>query len=225
MEKITAVIPVKGHSSRLPGKNILPFAGTNLLTYKIRQLKCVKRIDEIIVSSDSEEMLTIALSEGVRIDRRPLKYADESQPFGYFLQYMCDVIKTGHLMWACCTSPLVDPSLYNKAIDCYFPSLAKGYDSLITVQKYQHFLLDQNGPMNFSRGLNHKNSQDLPVLYKFTCGIIMSPIASVREWYYHFGPHPYMLEVSSEEAIDIDTAYDYICAKAAYLERERRSKR
>ena len=36
---ITAIIPVKGNSTRLPNKNILPFADTNLLVHKIRQLK------------------------------------------------------------------------------------------------------------------------------------------------------------------------------------------
>ena len=45
---ITAVIPVKGNSTRLPNKNILPFAGTNLLEHKINQLKAVKGINEII---------------------------------------------------------------------------------------------------------------------------------------------------------------------------------
>ena len=53
MEKsITAVIPVKAKSTRLPGKNILPFADSNLLIHKIRQLKQVESISDIVVSSD-----------------------------------------------------------------------------------------------------------------------------------------------------------------------------
>lgn len=40
MEKtITAIVPVKGNSSRLPNKNILPFGDSNLLLHKIEQLK------------------------------------------------------------------------------------------------------------------------------------------------------------------------------------------
>lgn len=42
--KITAVIPVKGDSSRLKNKNILPFAESNLLIHKIRQLKQVEEL-------------------------------------------------------------------------------------------------------------------------------------------------------------------------------------
>ena len=58
-DKITAVVPVKGSSSRLPNKNILPFGDSNLLQHKIEQLKKVKGLHEIIVSSDSDEMLAI----------------------------------------------------------------------------------------------------------------------------------------------------------------------
>ena len=49
---ITAIIPVKGESSRLPGKNILPFGKSNLLLHKIEQLKQVEGLTDIVVSSD-----------------------------------------------------------------------------------------------------------------------------------------------------------------------------
>ena len=57
MAVITAIIPVKGDSSRLSHKNILPFGDSNLLIHKIRQLKAVSEVRNIIVSSDSDEML------------------------------------------------------------------------------------------------------------------------------------------------------------------------
>ncbi|MDO4189797.1 MAG: acylneuraminate cytidylyltransferase family protein [Lachnospiraceae bacterium] len=215
---ISAVIPVKGSSSRLENKNILPFADSNLLVHKIRQLKKVDYLSEIIVSSDSDIMLEMAETEGVRAVKRPKKYADESQPFGVFLEYICDIIKGEHLMWACCTSPIVDTDLYKKAIDTYEDALTKGFDSLITVLPYQHFLLDEHGPMNFSRGLKHVNSQDLPRYYNFTNGIILSEKKNVQVWKYHFGPNVYKLEVSQPEAIDIDTYWDYVIAKAFYDE-------
>lgn len=219
-EGISAVIPVKGNSSRLENKNILPFADSNLLIHKIRQLKQVEKISEIIVSSDSDEMLEMGLKEGVKAVKRPLKYADESQPFGYFLEYICEIISYDNLMWSCCTSPMVTPCVYEKSINLYFQKLKEGYDSLITVQKYQHFLLDENGPMNFSAGLKHVNSQDLPVYYYFTNGIILSPKESVVKWKYHFGPDVFRMEINQNEAIDIDTYWDYIIAKAFYQEQQ-----
>ena len=85
METITAVVPVKKNSSRLPNKNILPFGDSNLLVHKIRQLKQIEAVNQIIVSSDSEEMLKMAEREGVIPLLRPKQYADESLPISVSL--------------------------------------------------------------------------------------------------------------------------------------------
>lgn len=218
-ESIVAIIPVKKNSSRLPNKNILPFADSNLLEYKIKQLKRVDRIKEIIVSSDSEEMLEIAKKNNVSIDRRPIDLANETKPFSDFLIYLTTIIskKHTHLMWACCTSPLVDIERYNEAITIYLEKLKEGKnDSLITVYNFKHFLLDDQGPMNFEVGPAHVNSQDLPSFDLFTNGIILSQISSVKKWKYHFGPNPYRLYLKQVESIDIDTKFDYECALCAY---------
>ncbi len=213
---ITAVVPVKGSSSRLPNKNILPFGNSNLLQHKIEQLKQVKGLHEIIVSSDSDEMLEIGEKCGVKAIKRPIQYADESVPFGMFLEYVCDIIEGDHLMWACATSPCVEPYLYEKAMKTYFEKLAEGYDSLITCAPYQTYLMDENGPLNFKMGLEHKNSEQLPLLYHFTNGIDLAPKDKVKEWHYNYGPKAYRLLVNKREAADIDDVYDYEMAKVLY---------
>ncbi len=213
---ISAIIPVKGNSSRLPNKNILPFGNSNLLQHKIDQLKQVKGLHEIIVSSDSDEMLAIGERSGVKAIKRPLQYADESVPFGMFLEYICGIIEGDHLMWACATSPLVEPYLYEKAIKTYFEKMQEGYDSLITCVPYQTYLMDEKGPLNFKMGLEHKNSEQLPLLYHFTNGINLAPKDSVREWHYNYGPKAFRLLVNKREAADIDDIYDYEIAKALY---------
>lgn len=213
---ISAIVPVKGSSSRLPNKNILPFGDSNLLQHKIEQLKKVNGLYEIIVSSDSDEMLEIGEKCGVKAIKRPTQYADESVPFGQFLEYVCDIIEGDHLMWACVTSPCVEPYLYEKAIKVYFEKLQEGYDSLITCQPYQTFLMDENGPMNFKTGLEHINSEKLPMLYHFTNGVDLAPKEKVREWHYNFGPKVYKLLVNKREAADIDDVYDYEMAKILY---------
>lgn len=96
--KISAIIPVKGNSTRLPNKNILPFGDSNLLQHKIEQLKQVEGLHEIICSSDSDEMLAIAEKAGIKAIKRPTQYADESVPFGMFLEYVCDIVEGEHIM-------------------------------------------------------------------------------------------------------------------------------
>ena len=146
---ITAVVPVKANSSRLPGKNILPFGNSNLLLHKIEQLKQVQEITDIIVSSDSDVMLEMAEKAGVQAMKRPEMYANESVPFGRFLDYLCEVLPNEQILWACVTSPLVEPYLYRRAIAAYFEKLEEGYDSLITLHPIQSFFMDKNGPINF----------------------------------------------------------------------------
>ena len=116
MTKITAIIPVKKNSTRLPNKNILPFADSNLLVHKIRQLKRVDAVSEIIVSTDSEQMIAMAEEEGAIGMLRPKQYADESLPISEFVTYLGKTIECDHFMWSCVTSPLVDSELYSKAI-------------------------------------------------------------------------------------------------------------
>lgn len=211
---ITAVIPVKEKSSRLPNKNILPFGGSNLLINKIQQLKSLGKINRIIVSSDSEIMLEMARNEGVEAIKRPSQLANESRPLSEFFDYICEIINNGDLLWACCTSPCVKNETFQRALNIYNQKLEDGFDSLITVSKHQHYIFDQNGPINFGYGDQHKNSDQLPILHLFTNGIIISPISSVKEWRYNYGPKAYRMEVDQQESIDIDTYWDYICAKA-----------
>src|SRR4029077_626142 len=78
MDKNTAaVIPVREGSTRLKNKNIAPFAGTNLLLFKIEQLKCVPEISQIVVTSDSDHMLAMAAQAGVKTHKRAPEYCDE----------------------------------------------------------------------------------------------------------------------------------------------------
>jgi CMP-N,N'-diacetyllegionaminic acid synthase len=69
---ILAIIPAKGKSSRLPGKNIKPFAGKPLIVWTIIESRKSRFLDEIIVSTENEEIARIARRCGVKAPfRRP----------------------------------------------------------------------------------------------------------------------------------------------------------
>lgn len=216
-EYITAIIPAKGMSSRLPHKNTLPFGESNLLVHKIRQLKQVDKIKEIIVSSEDKEILELAAKEGVRAIERPYEFSSETKPFQDFLYYIVGEATYEHVMWACCTSPMVNAKTYNKGCELYFEKLKEGYDSLITVMEYHHYLLDANmKPYTFKWGPEHRNSQELEKLYFFTDGIQLAPKKSMREWHYYFGHNPYGMEVDLKTSTDVDTIYDYLLGRIQY---------
>ena len=57
---LSAVITVRKGSQRVKNKNFKKFCGKNLLIHKIEVLKKVKKLDEIIINTDSEEAIDIA---------------------------------------------------------------------------------------------------------------------------------------------------------------------
>lgn len=209
---ITAIIPVR-KETKLLNKNMLPFNGTNLLVHKIRQLKQVEEIKQIVVSSEDEVMLMEARKEGVVYLERPYEYAKKDCPFGKYVEYICSKVEGTHILWACVTSPLVDVETYKESIQLYFEKLKEGYDSFITVQEHKRFLMDKNGSINFKRGLGHKNSEDLPEIYIFTNGVVLAPREKMIEWKYNWGYIPYKMKVDKCIGIDINDEFDYEIAK------------
>lgn len=69
--KITALIPAKMKSKRLPYKNVRLLLGKQLFVYSIDSAKESNYIDEIIVSTDSEYIKKVSLENGVRVLDRP----------------------------------------------------------------------------------------------------------------------------------------------------------
>lgn len=217
---ITAIIPVREGSRRLKNKNIAPFAGTNLLINKINQLKQVKEIEQIVVSSDSELMLSMAASQGVKIHKRAPEFCDEkSKTFGEVVAHVCENVSGDDILWATCTAPLVFPKQYREAVRLYRQALADGYDSLVSMEKFHRYLWDEKGPVNYELGIKHVPSQQLPPLYFVTDGILLAPRERMIEWKYFHGPNPYRYILDKRTSIDVDDGLDLACARA-WLDRE-----
>ena len=212
---LTAVIPVKKNSSRLPGKNFLPIGiYDSLLENKIEQLKKVKKIDRILVTSDSKKAQIISEKCGVDFQLRPEEFANESRPLSEFFRYVGDLLKTEHMLWACVTSPVINESDYNNAIELYNQYVLEGnHDSLITVSEFQHYLMTDRAPLNYELGENHKNSDQLDNLFLFTNGILICNKKKLIKWGYNYGPKAYRMIIPQEKSIDIDTKWDYLTAK------------
>lgn len=212
---ITAIVPVREGSRRLKNKNIAPFAGSNLLINKLNQLKQVKEIDNIVVSSDSELMLQMAKSQGVHTHKRAPEFCDEkSKTFGEVVAHICSSVDGDDILWATCTAPLVFPKHYREAIKLYRQALLDGYDSLVSMELFRRYLWDDTGPVNYELGVKHVPSQQLPPLYFVTDGILLAPRKKMIEWKYFHGSHPYRFILDKRTSIDIDDGLDLACARA-----------
>lgn len=216
--EFTAVIPVRMGSTRVKNKNIKPFAGSNLLQIKIDQLKEVKRINQIIVSSDSDEMLDLARKSNVIAMKRPAEYCDEvSRSFNEVVRYIAtEQVKTEIMMWTPCVCPLVSASKITEGIELFQEILSGKIDadSVASAALIKEYLFDEKGPVNFSIE-HHVPSQKLPNWHYITNGFFIAHREDMAKWGFVYGPHPYLCEVNKFEAIDIDDDIDFAMAEFA----------
>jgi CMP-N-acetylneuraminic acid synthetase len=110
----------------------------------------------------------------------------------------------------------VGSSDYSIAIQQYFESLGEYYDSLISVECIQRFLLDDNGPLNFRFKPALRSSNKLPVLYHYVNAISIAPLESMLQWGYNWGPNPFKFILPPSKSIDICTLLDYKLALSIY---------
>lgn len=76
-----AIIPARGGSKRIPRKNVKDFFGKPLIAYSIEAAIKSKLFDKIIVSTDDEEIATIAKSYGAEVPfMRPSELSDDFTP-------------------------------------------------------------------------------------------------------------------------------------------------
>lgn len=217
MQTVTAVIPVRAGSTRIPNKNIVPFAGTTLLEHKIEVLKKVPEITKVLVTSDSREMLEIAKKHGAETHVRPAEYCDEkSLPFAETVRLVCSETDGDHILWAPCTSPLIEPATFSDAIQVYLGKVQKGYDSLLAVEELKKFIWDKEKPLNYELGEKQVPSQQLPDWYAVVCGLSIISREKAIKWKYVYGGKMYQYVVDHITAVDIDEPVDLIIAETLF---------
>ena len=96
MRKVNAFVFARGGSKGLPKKNILPIGGLPLLVHGIRLAKRLDSVDRIYVSSDCEEILTIAKGAGAEVIVRPSELAADRAPEWLAWQHAIKTVQNRH---------------------------------------------------------------------------------------------------------------------------------
>lgn len=139
-----AVIPARGGSKGLRGKNIYPVAGHPLLAWTIRQAQQSERIDRIFVSTDDPDIASVATVYGAEVIERPTELSGDRATSESALLHALDLlegetgIQVGLVVFLQATSPLRKPGDIDRAIERFE---AEGADSLISVTKLDDLTL------------------------------------------------------------------------------------
>ena len=212
-KKITAVIPIRKGSQRVPDKNFKEFfEGKNLLQLKIESLKQIALIDEIIVNTDSQQAIDIAKSNNISYFRREDYFASSKCTNTEHWHNIAETTETDLIMHVPCTAPFIKSKTYYDLINRFILS---SHDSANTVALVKEYLWLNNNPLNYNID-KVQNSQDLPDVMKLTFGISILARKTMLERKNVVGNDPMFYVLEDEETVDIDTPLDFEFAAHLY---------
>jgi CMP-N-acetylneuraminic acid synthetase len=222
MHKITALVPMRHQSIRVPEKNYRLLAGKPLYSYIIRTLIDCPEIDQIAVDTDSP-VIKGGLEKyfpQVRIIDRPDHLRADSVPMNDILLYDCGLIQADLYLQTHSTNPLLTAASISGAIHTFL-SKKEEYDSLFAVTKLLTRLWDGNGkPLNHDPGVLIR-TQDLPPVYEENSCIYLFKGQILAERRNRLGYKPLMYEISADEAWDIDDELDFEVVESLILHRQK----
>lgn len=163
--KTIAIIPARGGSKRLPGKNLMLLGDIPLIAHSILYAKANSRIDGIFVSTDDAEIKKIALAYGAEVIDRPEHLAGDLEPTVTALKHVLESLnfKPETIVLLQPTNPLRPKNVLQEALAIYEKEAC---ESLFTVtsnhQKLGRIKNDKFVPFNYEPG---QRSQDLEPLY------------------------------------------------------------
>ncbi len=211
--KIVALVPMRHHSQRVPGKNYRPLAGRPLYQYIIETLLAVPAIDGILVDTDSEPVISglQASFPGVHVIRRPESLRADDVSMNDILLHDTAQVQADFYLQTHSTNPLLKPDTIARSIQALLARYPER-DSLFSVTRLQTRLYDQAG-----RAINHDPSvliqtQDLPPVYEENSCLYIFTRQRLELRHHRIGERPVMFEIDAEEAWDIDDELDFaIC--------------
>lgn len=188
---VVAVIPAKGTSTRVPSKNIRDMLGRPLIAWTVEAALGAKSIDRVIVSTDDENIATIAKKYGAETPfLEPKEISAGGGNMEKVMLYVVDWLeknedyKVDIIVLLLPTNPVRVPAQIDECVDVFKKS---GVDCVATVcevkgdrNPYRIFVRDAKGKVMTAMGRElkdmHQYSQDLPMCYVChgTC-IVLKP--------------------------------------------------
>jgi N-acylneuraminate cytidylyltransferase len=172
VKEIYAIIPARGGSKGIPGKNIKLLKGHPLIAYSIAAAKLSKSISRVIVSTDSPEIAEISKTYGAEVPFiRPAEFAKDNSPDRDFLVHAIRWFEEneneipGYWVHLRPTTPLRDPSLIDDAISMLqnspnATSLRSGHEAAESPFKW--FMKDEKGFFIPFRSAERKDYSNMP---------------------------------------------------------------
>ncbi len=212
---VTAFIPLKGHSERVPGKNLRDFAGRPLFHVIVDTLVRARTVDAIWIDTDDDAIAESASGlEGVHVIRRRPDLVGDDVSVNRLIRAFLDNHPVDHLLQTHATNPLLRSATIDDAVGRYLAD--DTISSLFAVTRMQARFY--TGDME---AVNHDPTELIPTQE-------LEPLYLENSNFYVFSREGFltddrritrdaaMYEMDALEAIDIDEEADFAMAVAAY---------
>ena len=211
--KLVALVPMRHHSQRVPGKNYRPLAGKPLFHHILETLLDVPEIDQVVVDTDSEPVM-----DGLRqhfpqvaIIDRPASLRADDVPMNEILLHDTSLFPADFYLQTHSTNPLLRAETVSRAIQAFHAGYPNT-DSLFSVTRLQTRLYFQDGT-----AINHNpreliQTQDLPPVYEENSCLYIFNRANLLAKHHRISDHPLMFEIDADQAWDIDEELDFAIA-------------
>lgn len=219
-----AVITARGGSKRIPRKNIRPFCGKPILAYSIEAALQSGVFEEVMVSTDDEEIAAVARQYGAAVPF--LRSAETSNDYATTADVLTEVLdryaERGQRFdtLACLypTAPFVTAEKLRRALDTLQTS---GADSLMPVVAFsfppQRGLVLRQGTLSYQfPQYAAARSQDLEPVYHDCGQFYFCHTRAFAQYHTLVTPHTVPLILPEQEVQDIDTLSDWALAELKY---------
>lgn len=231
------LIPARGGSKGIPGKNIKPLGGVPLIGHSIRHaLKAGAPREDIVVTTDSEEIASIARQEGANVPfLRPAELASDTASSRDAILHALDTLSESGKHYDAVvvlqpTSPLRREEDILNAISAYenaieragdpaeLPGMAVSVCEARTNPYYSAFEADESGFLHVSKGDGlFTRRQDAPEVWEFNGAVYVINPEALRHNEISRLPNILPVVMPAERSIDLDTLDDWERAEHKFI--------
>lgn len=216
------LIPARGGSKGIPGKNIKPFCGKPLICHSIDHARTFSLDKLICLSTDSEEIRQVAEGYGLEVPfLRPAELATDKSGSREVMLHALDFYKNRGVYIDCLvllqpTSPLRRPQDIAGCLKLYTPSLdmAVSVKEAATNPYYNAFETDADGYLHISKGPGtYTRRQDAPKVWEYNGAVYVINPESLRAKPMGLFEKRRMYPMPADRSIDLDTPLDWLLAE------------
>jgi len=230
--KVLGLIPARGGSKGVPGKNIKMLAGKPLLAYTAEPALQSKLLSKVLLSTDDENIAETGKKLGLYVPFiRPSALAEDSTPTLPVIQHAINFLNSiGEHYDAVCILQATNPLRKKEDIDNCIHKFTEGnYDSLFSMLEVPHeynpywtFLEDEKGLLHLSMGGHEPipRRQLLPKVYHRDGSIYITKTEVIIQKNSLYGDKTGGYLIETDCRINIDTLDDWAKAEEYFKERK-----